>query len=68
MHKITGNYGLDYDTDFVKDLQMSFFDVMNIVCVFENHFDVEIPSRDVCKLHKAKDDIDYMICKGSTDV
>lgn len=66
--KITGQKGLVYDTDFVKDLGLTSFDVMNIVCVFEDHFDVEIPSRDVWKLRRVKDVIDYMILKGLTDV
>ena len=66
--KVTGKKGLVYDTDFVKDLGLTSFDVMNIVCAFEDHFDVESPSRDVWKLHKVKDVIDYMICKGITDV
>lgn len=68
IYKITGQKGLVYDTDFVKDLGLTSFDVMNIVCVFEDHFDVEIPSRDVWKLRRVKDVIDYMIRKGLTDV
>ena len=40
--KITGQKGLVYDTDFVKDLGLTSFDVMNIVCVFEDHFDHSI--------------------------
>ena len=59
---------LVYDTDFVKDLGLTSFDVMNIVCIFEDHFDVEIPSRDVWKMHRVKDVIDYMIKKGYTEV
>ena len=35
--KVTGKKGLFYDTDFVKDLQLSSFDVMNIVCIFEEN-------------------------------
>ncbi len=65
---VTGQKGLVYDTDFVKDLGLTSFDVMNIVCVFEDHFDVEIPSRDVWKMHRVKDVIDYMIQKGITEV
>ena len=38
--KVTGKKGLVYDTDFVKDLGLTSFDVMNIVCAFEDHFDV----------------------------
>ena len=68
VYKVTGKKGLFYDTDFVKDLQLSSFDVMNIVCIFEDHFDVDIPSRDVWKLHQVKDVINYLIRKGFTDV
>ena len=68
VYKVTGKKGLVYDTDFVKDLGLTSFDVMNIVCIFEDHFDVEIPSRDVWKMHRVKDVIDYMIKKGYTQV
>ena len=66
--QVTGKRGIFYDTDFVKDLQLSSFDVMNLVCIFEDHFDMEIPSRDVWKLHLVEDVIAYMIDKGITDV
>ena len=66
--KVTGKKGLVYDTDFVKDLGLTSFDVMNVVCEFEDHFDIEIPTRDVWKLHQVKDVIRYMIDRGITDV
>ena len=65
---VTGKKGMVYDTDFVKDLGLSSFDIMNIVCAFEDHFDIDIPSRDVWKLHQVKDVINYMISKGITNV
>lgn len=65
---ITGKKGLVYDTDFVKDLGLNSFDIMNVVCAFEEYFDVEIPNRDVWQLRQVKDVIDYMINKGITDV
>ena len=68
VYKVTGKKGLFYDTDFVKDLELTSFDVMNIVCIFEDHFDVDIHSRDVWKLHQVKDVIAYMIRKGITNV
>jgi acyl carrier protein len=68
VYKVTGKKGLLYDTDFVRDLVLSSFDVMNIVCIFEDHFDMDIPSRDVWKMHQVKDVIDYMIRRGITDV
>lgn len=66
--KVTGRKGLVYDTDFVKDLGLNSFDIMNIVCAFEDHFDVDIPNRDVWQLHKVKDVIQYMIKHGITEV
>ena len=65
---VTGKSGLDYETDFVKDLGLTSFDIMNIVCAFEDHFDIEIPSRDVWGMHQVKDAIEYMIVKGITEV
>ena len=50
VYSVTGKKGLVYDTDFVKDLELNSFDIMNIICVFEDHFDVEIPNRDVWHL------------------
>ena len=66
--EVTGRTGLVEDTDFVKDLGLSSFDIMNIVCVFEEHFDVDIPNRDVWQLRQVKDVIAYMIQKGYTKV
>ena len=43
---------------------MNSFDVMNIVCAFEEYFDVTIPTRDVWKMHQVKDVIKYMEDKG----
>lgn len=66
--EVTGKRNLVYDTDFVKDLRLNSFDIMNIVCAFEEHFDVEIPNRDVWQLRQVKDVIAYMIEKGITEV
>ncbi len=68
VYKVTGKKGIVYDTDFVKDLELSSFDIMNIVAIFEDHFDIDIPNRDVWKMRKVKDVIDYMIAKGYTNV
>ena len=65
---VTGKKGLVLETDFVKDLGLTSFDVMNMVCEFEDRFDCEIPTRDVWKLHRVKDVIEYMIKKGITEV
>lgn len=65
---VTGKKGLVMDTDFVKDLGLNSFDIMNVVCAFEEHFDIEIPNRDVWQLRQVKDVISYMIKKGYTEV
>ena len=66
--RVTGKKGLVMETDFVKDLGLTSLDVMNMICAFEDRFDMEIPTREVWKLHYVKDVIDYMIKKGITDI
>ena len=66
--KVSGKRDIVYETDFVKDLGLNSFDIMNIVSIFEEHFDADIPSRDVWKMHLVKDVIQYMIKNGYTDV
>ena len=68
VEEVTGKKGLVMDTDFVKDLGLNSFDIMNVVCAFEEHFDIEIPNRDVWQLRQVKDVIAYMIKKGYTEV
>ena len=60
---VTGKKGLVYDTDFVKDLGLSSFDIMNLVCIFEEQFDIEIPNRDIWHIHQVKDVIQYLMKK-----
>ena len=62
--QVTGKNGVTYDTDFVQDLALSSFDVMNIISLFEDHYHIEIPAREVWHLHQVKDVIDYLAQKG----
>ena len=66
--EVTGSTNLMMETDFVKDLRLNSYDIMNIVCAFEEQFDVEIPNRDVWQMRQVKDVVAYMIRKGLTDV
>ncbi len=66
--KIAGPKDMVMETDFVKDLRLNSYDIMNIVCEFEEHFDVEIPNREVWHMRQVKDVVAYMIRKGLTDV
>lgn len=62
--QITGKTGITLDTDFVQDLGLNSFDIMNIVCAFEDYFDTTIPTRDVWQLRQVRDVIAYMQQKG----
>ena len=66
IYDVTGKQGVTYDTDFVQDLALNSFDVMNIISAFEEHFDTTIPTREVWPLHQVKDVIDYLARKGFT--
>ena len=65
---VTGKKGLVMETDFVKDLRLNSYDIMNIVCAFEEKFDTEIPNRDVWQMRQVKDVVAYMIQNGMTEV
>lgn len=67
IYQVTGKTGITYDTDFVQDLALNSFDVMNIISAFEEHFDTTIPTREVWHLHQVKDVIAYMARKGFTE-
>ncbi|MGI5896123.1 MAG: acyl carrier protein [Oscillospiraceae bacterium] len=67
IYEVTGKSGITYDTDFVQDLALNSFDVMNIVSAFEEHFDTSIPTRDVWQLRQVQDVIDYMYEHGITE-
>ena len=64
VYEVTGIDGLTYDTDFVQDLGLNSFDIMNIVCAFEDYYDTTIPTRDVWNLRQVKDVIAYMEAHG----
>lgn len=68
VYSVTGKKGLVYDTDFVKDLELNSFDIMNMIGAFEDYFDVEIPNRDVWQLRQVKDVIRYMMEKGISEL
>ena len=68
VEKVTGKKNIVLETDFVKDLGLTSFDVMNIVGIFEDRFDAEIPNRDIWKLHRVRDVIDYMIEHNYTNI
>jgi len=65
--QITGKSGVTLDTDFVQDLELNSFDIMNIIAAFEDEYDISIPTRDVWQLHEVKDAIAYLRKRGVKD-
>lgn len=61
---VTGKKGLTLDTDFIQDLELNSLDIMNIICEFENYFGASIPTRDVWRLNKVSDVIEYIHKRG----
>lgn len=64
---VTGKRGVTLDTDFVQDLELNSFDIVNIVTAFEDHFDTTIPTRDIWQLHRVRDVLDYLAQRGFTE-
>ena len=64
VYNVTGKENLDMDTDFLKDLGLNSFDIMNIVCAFEERYDISVPTRDVWQLRQVYDVVKYLAEKG----
>ena len=62
--EITGNGAIAMETDFVKDLGLNSFDVVNIIGAFEDEYGIRIPTRDVWKLRRVCDLMGYLKEKG----
>lgn len=61
---VTGKRGVTPDTDFVKDLELNSFDIVNIVAAFEAYYNVKVPTRDVWNLRYVRDVIAYIQERG----
>ena len=57
IHKNTGNYELviNEDTILLADLGLNSLDLLNLVCIVEDEFDIEIPDRVVWKFKTVGD-------------
>ncbi len=67
VYNVTGKENLDMDTDFLKDLGLNSFDIMNIVCAFEERYDISVPTRDVWQLRQVSDVVKYLAEKGISE-
>ena len=51
---------INKDTDLVADMGLNSLDLAELVCVFEDEFQIEIPDRDIGKLRKISDIVIYL--------
>lgn len=49
------------DTEFVRDLALNSMDLANLVCEFENRFQIEVNLREVKNMMQIKDVVEYII-------
>ena len=42
-------------SNLMKDIGLSSFDVLNLVCIFEEEFQVEIPDRSIASVRTVED-------------
>ena len=61
---VTGIKGITPDMDFIRDMGLNSFDVVNIVGEFEDKFDITIPTRDIWQLHNVSDVAAYFAKRG----
>ena len=48
------------ETDLISDLNINSLDLVELVCAFEVAFDVVVPEKDIRKLSKVRDIVDYL--------
>jgi len=60
INDVTGISGVTLESDFVNDLGLNSFDVVNIIGVFEDEYGIKIKTRDIWKLRKVKDVVVYL--------
>ena len=65
VYKTTGRKDVTLDTDFVKDLKLNSFDIINIIADFEVRYKIAVPTRDLWRMHTVRDFVDYMTEKGA---
>ena len=62
--KSTGRRDVTIDTDFMKDLKLNSFDIINLVADFETRYNFAVPTRDLWKIHTVRDFVNYLSEKG----
>ena len=48
------------ETELIADLSINSLDLVELVCAFEVSFDIVVPEKDIRKLSKVQDILDYL--------
>jgi len=60
IYKTVGRRNITEDTDFIKDLKLNSFDIVNITAAAEERFGIVVQTRDLWKIHTIRDFMSYM--------
>lgn len=65
IHEQTGDETIVISRESVllADLNMNSFDLINLVCVLEDEFDIEIPDRVISEFKTVGDVMDYIVAQ-----
>jgi acyl carrier protein len=66
LKEIIGEQDITPETEFVNDLSLNSFDIVNMICAFEERLHIEIPDRDIRNFIRVQDVLDYMNRRGIT--
>ena len=59
-HIDCSNINISPDTDLISDLSVNSLDLVEVVCAFEVAFDIVVPEKDIRKLTKVRDIVEYL--------
>ena len=51
---------MDGDTGLLSDLNINSLDMVELICVFEEEFDIEIPEKDLRRFSVINDVVNYL--------
>ncbi|MBP5280248.1 MAG: acyl carrier protein [Erysipelotrichaceae bacterium] len=65
IHEYSGNNDLQMneDSSLISDLELSSLDVISLVGIIEDHFDIEIDDESITKMVTVRDVVDYIKSK-----
>ena len=65
IREYSGNNDLQIseDSSLISDLHLSSLDVISLIGIIEDHFDIEVDDDNILKMVTVKDVVDYIISK-----